>query len=158
MLIVIYAQRCEKAHQPIQLLSLVEKDYSAHVKDVSLFFSCFWIVLFLFEYLSSKFLLISFICSHNNNLNRYRTMRNRRNIKNSFGYINMWGSPWFIFCHRESPKLKKLENPCFKSPKKYCIFFSFLPLFPCWLLFWTCYLHASTPPEGLAAQNFYTST
>ena len=73
MLIVIgvHTQRCEKPHQPIQLLSLVEKNYLAHVKDVSFFFLLFLDCTFLFESLSNKFLLISFVCSHNDYLIGY---------------------------------------------------------------------------------------
>ena len=41
--VCVHVQGCEKPHQPIQLLSLVEKDYSLHVKED---FSSFWIVHF----------------------------------------------------------------------------------------------------------------
>ena len=83
------AERFEKLHKRIQLLSLVEKDYSVDVKDVLLLFSSYFWTTFLFEYLSNKFCLILFVCSNNDNLHEYQTMRNRRNIKYILGNINM---------------------------------------------------------------------
>ena len=79
----VHAQKYEKPHQAIQLLSPVEKDYSAHVKSVS-FFLLILDYTVLFEFLSNEFLLISLVCAHNDNLHGYRTMKNRRNIKTHF--------------------------------------------------------------------------
>ena len=55
----------------------------------SSFFVLFLDCTFLFEFLSYRFLLISFVCSHNDNLYGYQTMTNRRNIKYILGNINM---------------------------------------------------------------------
>ena len=77
-----------------------------------LFFLLFLDCAFLFEILSNTFLLISFVCSHNDNLHGYRTLRNGRNIRYIFGNINMGGGPRLIFCHRGAPWLIKMfENP-----------------------------------------------
>ena len=83
-----------------RLLSTCEGCFSS-------FLSYFWIVHFYLNF-SHKFLLISFLCSHNDYLHRYQTMKNRRNIKYIFGNTNMWKSPRFIFCHRGGPWFKKV--------------------------------------------------
>ena len=47
IVIGVHVQRCEKPHQPIQLLSLIGKDHSQHVKNVSFFLLIFGLYIFI---------------------------------------------------------------------------------------------------------------